>query len=140
MSIETAFYSYTSTKPSISALVGTRIYPLLAPDTPTYPHITYTVFGEGHHHAFNGAVGLVDLTMQVDVWAETVVSRTDIAEALRNALDGFSGDMGAELLNIRSCFLSDVSNFFDKDNAGGGTYYRTSMDFLIWHVESLPTL
>ena len=140
MTIETAFYSYLSTKPSITSLVSTRIYPLLAPDTPTYPHIVYTVFGEGHHHDINGAVGLVDLTMQVDIWAKTVASRSSIGEALRNALDGFTGDMGAENLNIRSCFLGDRTNLFDRDSDTSTAFYRTSMDFTIWHVESLPTL
>lgn len=140
MSIETAFYSYLSNRAAITALVGTRIYPLLAPDTPTYPHITYTVFGEGHDHDMDGATGLTDLTMQVDVWAKTITSRRNVAEALRNALDGFTGNMGTENLNIRNCTLEDRSHFFDKDDEGGGTFYRTSMDFSIWHVETVPTL
>lgn len=140
MSIETAFFSYLTSKAAITSLVGTRIYPLLAPDTPTYPHITYTVFGEGHDHSLEGATGLVDLTMQVDVWSKTPATRTLITEALRNALDGFSGDMGTENLSIRSCLLSDRAHFFDRDDEGGGIFYRTSMDFSIWHVESLPTL
>jgi hypothetical protein len=140
MTIESAFYSYLTSKPAITALVSTRIYPLLAPDTPTYPFITYTVFGEGHDHDFSGATGLVDLTMQCDVWAKTVIDRSDITEALRNALDGFTGDMGAENLNVRQCYLIDRAHFFERDTEESTPYYRTSMDFSIWHVESLPTL
>ena len=140
MSIETAFYSYVTSKASITSLVSTRIYPLLAPDTPTYPLIVYTVFAEGHDHDMGGATGLADLTMQIDVWAKNIITRRTITEALRNELDGFQGDMGVELLNIRKCFLEDRTHFFEKDNEGGGTFYRTSMDFSIWHVETLPTL
>ena len=140
MTIETAFFSFLSNEATITAHVGTRIYPLLAPDTPTYPHIVFTVFGEGHDHSFAGATGLVDLTMQVDIWAKTVTKRDAIKEALRNKLDGFTGPMGVENLSIRNCTLQNREQFFEKDTEGGGTFYRTAMDFLIWHFEPLPTL
>jgi len=140
MTIETAFFSYVTAQASITTHVGTRVYPLVAPYTPTYPHIVFTVFGEGRDHSMSGATGLVDLTMQVDVWASSITSRVAIAEALRNKLDGFRGDMGTENLDVRNCTLQNKEQFFEKDTEGGNTFYRVSMDFLIWHTETLPTL
>ena len=86
MTIESALYSYLSNKASITALVSTRIYPQVGPDSADYPFITYNVISESHDHAMQGATGLANPSMQVDVWAETIADRVDVSEALRNEI------------------------------------------------------
>lgn len=140
MTIESALYSYLSTKASVTAVVGIRIYPQVAPDSAAYPFITYNVTNEQHDHSMGGATGLANPSIQIDVWAETVANRVAIAEVVRNALDGFRGNMGTENLNIRNCFLQNRSNFNESDGEGKTPIYRSSMDFSIWHVETVPTL
>ena len=141
MTIESALYSHLSTKASIIALVSDRIYPQIAPNGTAYPFITFTVINEDHDHAMSGATGLANVSMQIDVWTETIADRVAVSEALRNALDGFTGDMGTEDLNIRSCFLDNRAVFQETDTEGKGQpIYRASMDFSIWHVETVPTL
>ncbi len=141
MTIETALYSYLSTKASITALVSTRIYPQVAPNDAAYPFITYTIIAGDTSHHMGGASGLVNVSMQIDAWADNIPDRESVFQALRNALDGFTGDMGTENLNIRSCFLSDFSNLNEPNPEGKGLpVVRKSLDFSIWHVESVPTL
>lgn len=141
MTIESAFYNYLSTKASVTAEVGSRIFPQIAPESALYPFLVYSVILDTPEHDMTGAVGLTFVNMQIDVWCETIAERVTIAEVLRNALDGFTGDMGTENLNIRSCFLSNRSNSQEPDSEGRATpIFRTSMDFNIWHVESVPTL
>ncbi len=141
MTIESALYSYLSTKTTVTDEVSTRIYPQTAPNGTAYPFITFSVISETNDHSMTGATGLANPIIQVDIWSATIASRVSGSEAIRNALDGFTGDMGTENLNIRSCFLSNRSNFEESDTEGKGQpTYRSSMDFSIWHVESLPTL
>jgi len=141
MTIETAFFSYTSTKASITALVGTRIYASAPPSSPTYPYVTFKKISDQPNHYMAGAVGLATVLLQVDVWAFLVQERQDISEAFRNALDGYTGVMGAENLDIRNCFLDNRSSFEEPDKQGKNLpVHRASLDFSIWHVESLPTL
>ena len=140
MTIESALYSYLSTKASITALVSTRIYPEVAPDSAAYPFITYNIFGESHDHAMQGATGLTNPTLQLDVWADTIADRVTISEAIRNALDGYTGNMGTENLSIRNCFLQNRANYTESDGEGKTPAYRSSLDFSIWHVETVPTL
>lgn len=140
MTIESALYSYLSNKASITSLVSTRIYPQVAPNSAAYPFITYNVINEEPTHSMSGAVGLTHLTVQIDVWCNTVANRVAVSEALRNALDGFTGAMGAENLSIRNCFLENRTNFNETDGEGKTPVYRSSMDFSIWHVETVPTL
>lgn len=141
MTIETAFFSYTSTKASIIALVGTRIYASVAPSAPTYPYITFQVISNNPEHYMQGASGITSVQLQVDAWAFLVSEQQAISEVLRNALDGFKGLMGTELLDIRKCFLENRNTFEEPDKQGKNLpVHRASLDFTIWHVESLPTL
>ncbi len=141
MTIESAIYNELSTTAEITAVVSTRIYPQVAPESAAYPFITFLVVSEVPEHHMGGAAPLTRVMMQFDVWAETHAERVDIAEVLRNALDGFRGDMGTENLDIQSCFLENRSNFQESDTEGkAAPVFRTSMDFSIWHVLPVPTL
>jgi len=141
MTIETAFYSYASTKPSITALVGTRIYASAPPSDVVYPYVTFQVISNNPEHYMQGASGITRVNLQVDAWARLVQEQQDISEAFRNALDGFKALMGTELLDIRNCFLDNRNTFEELDKLGKNLpVHRASLDFLIWHAESVPTL
>ena len=141
MTIESALFSYLSTKAEVTAEVSTRIYPQPAPQEADYPFITLMVITDNPEHHMGGAAGLTNVGMQIDIWTETIPERVEISEVIRNVLDGFRGNMGTENLNIRSCFMQNRANFLESDTEGKASpVYRSSMDFSIWHVESLPTL
>lgn len=141
MTIERAIASYLRGKPSITGLVGDDIYPEVAPDKAPYPFITYTIISESHDHAMSGATGLAQVTVQLDVWTSTFADRVSVSEAIRNALDGFRGSMGAENLEVRNCFFSSRSTSTERELEGKGQpIHRATLDFSIWHVESVPTL
>ncbi len=141
MTIETALYSYLSTKAEVTAAVSTRIFPQVAAEGTIYPFVVYSVISDNPEHDMDGAVGLTSINMQIDVWSETIALRMSIAEIIRNVLDGFRGNMGTENLYIQSCFLDNRANFEERDTEGkADPVYRSSLDFSIWHVETVPTL
>ncbi|MCP4230782.1 MAG: DUF3168 domain-containing protein, partial [bacterium] len=111
MGIETALYSYLSTKTVITDEVSTRIYATVAPSSVTYPFITFEIISEDPDHHMGGAAGLTNVLVQVDAWAFLVAERQAIGEAIRNAMDGFTGDLGTENLRIRNCFLRNRTTF-----------------------------
>lgn len=141
MGIESALFNHLTNKASITALISDRVYNQLGPEGAAYPFITFTVLSTDHTHSMGGAVGLVNVNMQIDIWAESQIDRVTVTEAIRNALDGFKGAMGAEALSIRNCFLESYSSFTEPEIEGRQKpVFRSSMDFSIWHVETLPTL
>ncbi len=141
MTIETALFSELSTTAEVIAVVGTRIYPQVAPATVAYPFIVYSVISSLPEHHAGGASDLTNVSLQIDVWAETVGELLTIVEVIRNDLDGFKGDMGTENLDIRSCFLETRRTFEEPDPRGRkAPVFRSDMDFSIWHVSSVPTL
>lgn len=141
MTIETAMFSYLSGKPAITAIVTTRIYATSPPSNPTYPFITFQILNDEPRHHMLAASGITEVRLQIDAWAFLVSERRDISEELRKVLDGFRGLMGTELLDVRYCFLENRNTFQEPDKQGKNLpVHRASLDFAIWHVESLPTL
>ena len=141
MTIETALYSELSTTAEVTAVVSTRIFPQVAPLTVPYPFIVYSVINSIPEHHMGGASALTNVSLQLDVWAETVGELITIAEVLRNDLDGFRGDMGTENLDILSCFMDTRTTFEEPDPRGRkAPVFRSSLDFTIWHVSTVPTL
>lgn len=141
MSIETALRSYLATKDVIIAQVSTRVFAQIAKKSASLPYITFNTITERHEHHLAGAAGLAEATIQIDVWSATLAKRDSTANAVRNALDGFTGSMGSELLKVRNCVLQNRANFMEPEGKGREKpIFRASMDFSIWHVEALPTL
>jgi len=141
MTIETAFFSYISNEAAITSLVGTRIYASVAPSSVTYPYITFQVISNSPEHYMQGASAITSVNLQVDAWARLVAEQQAISSALRNALDGYRALMGTEQLDVRKCFLDNRNTFEELDKQGKNLpVHRASLDFSIWHVESLPTL
>jgi len=141
MTIETAFFSYVTSKAEITNLVSTRVFASVAPSSPTYPYITFTVISNQPEHYMGGSSGLTSVRLQVDAWARLVSEQQDISEALRNVLDGYGGLMGTENLDVRMCFMENRNTFEEPDKQGKNLpVHRASIDYLIWHKESLPTL
>ncbi len=141
MTVETALFNYLSNEAGMTALVNTRIYASTPPSSPVYPFVTFQVLNNQPAHHMGGAVGLTEVLMQIDAWAFLVSEQQSISEALRNLLDGFRGQMGTELLEVRKCFLETRNTFQEPDKQGKNLpVHRASLDFSIWHEESLPTL
>ena len=112
MSVESALYSKLAGTAAINAIIGSgasvRLYPAVAPASTERPYITYQVISTRRSRHFAGVSGTqVDFArVQIDVWAASSLSRRTLAQAVRAALDGFSGSMGSELLNVRRVAVS----------------------------------
>ena len=136
--METGVYSYLISKTSITSLVSTRIYPLIAPEGSAWPFIIYQRIGSSHEHNMSGSSGLVTATVQIDAYAEAYSSAKSIGAAIRNVLDGYRGLMGSTF--VSRCHLGDERDLLDvtdlADEFGG---FRWSGDFAIAYHESIPT-
>ena len=143
MSLHTAFYYHLKTDDDLVALISTRIYVDVAPASVAgLDHVTYQVVSAGHEHHLTAAAGMVQKRVQVDVWATTSITRDSISEAIREALDGYRGDMGEEgsTVSVRCCHLSNELDSYDSPQSKNEFgVFRHTMDFMVWHTESVPT-
>lgn len=142
MTLEQAIYDYLQTQTGVTDAVGTRVYPLVSPQTAIYPHITFQRIAVPHVHHMASASGIVlQCLVQFDCWAHDSVTCRTVSEALRAAFDGrlsfLMGGTGG--VTVSSIQLADEDDDYEAptDDSDQGIF-RTRMDFRFTYRESVP--
>ena len=105
-------YQALASSTAVSALVGTRIYPEIAPDEADLPLIVYTVrTAEG----LDGSAPMVRCNVTANCYAATDAAAESVGAAVRAVLDGFDGNGTG--VQARQLSLSDYSEFRDPEMA-----------------------
>ncbi len=115
MLIEKAIRDYLEEKDTGA---GSRIYPLILPQKPVYPALTYQVIVSGGHHDIP-----VDYPrIQITSWAETLLAAKTLSLEVREALERFCGILGGYRIKQIVC-VGGPGDLFDKDAGVRGLYY-----------------
>ncbi len=98
------------------------------PEKPRYPALVYVPVSENRKNKIDGSGVLnIEARIQVDAWARTFAEAKNLANVLRNVLDGFAGDFqGTEVGLIRMVAGRDN---FDYD----AKLYRVTTDLIIYY-------
>jgi hypothetical protein len=140
--VDSVFYavrSFILGDAAIAALIGTRFYPIKAPQNATYPLVTMQKIVEVRYPHLRGSGGMSAPRYQIDAWTResgaAFTAAQTLAEAIRQRIDGvhrvLSGP-GSPATAYRVKFaFDDQRDLFESDTSGG--YYRTSTDYVIWH-------
>ena len=108
----------------LSALVGSKVFPLFIPSGNYLPCVTFQRLGGRPANTLSGASGLEEIDLQIDVWARDYDEAKAIAKAVRSAMPPSSPQFGAHLIE-------------DQDLYEDGTnYFRVSMEFKVWFLET----
>jgi len=129
MNIEDGLFYYLTNNAGVSAIVGTRVYPLVMAQKTTLPAVTYQTTALRPDRSLDGNTGRMTATIQINAWAETHVAVKSLAEALRTALNDYSGAMGSDTIQ-RSRVLNETDGW-DEDTG----FYRVSMQITIVYYE-----
>ena len=127
--IESALYSILTADSTVSGLISTRVYPIKLPQSPTFPAVTYQRVSTPRVRSTTGPSGLAHPSIQIDCWAETYTGVKSLAEAAREAVDGYSGTVGG--VAIAGIIVASENDFFEPEVE----IYRVTMDITIWHEE-----
>ncbi len=98
MNLEEAIYTYLKTHSGLSSLVGTRIYPLVLPqsinlsDGPAVTFFKVSYVGERVLGGSNPKT--VRSRFQFSCWAKTYASAKSVAVQIKSALQDYSGTVG----------------------------------------------
>jgi hypothetical protein len=127
--IEEALAAKVTGTTAISALIGSRYYPIRLPERVTYPAVQYQRISGPRVRSHTGPSSLAHPRFQLTVWATSYASAKAVATQLRIALDGFKGTLSG----IR---VDEIRLESDRDDYDEGTnLYRIDLDFIIWHQE-----
>lgn len=132
---ELAVYTLLKNAAAVSALVGARIYPLTAPQKPTYPLITYQRISGPRWTTLDGPTGIAQPRIQVDAYATTYAGAKALAAAIRQTLDGYRGAVSTTAGNVRigGVRLETDQDLYEDDV--DPALYRVQMDFMVTHEE-----
>ncbi len=132
VSISSAIRDVLIDDAGVSALVEDRIYPQVLPQKPTFPAITLQQLDSPPIDDITGHAGLHRSIFQIDAWAQSQASSNLLAEKIRLALSGYTGEpLGVKVRGIR---LESKVDLFEPEIAN----YRKIQRFVIWHREENP--
>lgn len=118
-------YSRLSTDGSITAYVGTKIYPDITPQNVQYPFVVYTIVNSLPVDFKDGQSNLEEITLQIDVYTQSYDDTQELANLIRNRLDRFTGTVeGIDVQTIK--YISSDSQVFNAELS----VYWMSIDFM----------
>jgi hypothetical protein len=117
---------------SVTSLVGTRIYPLLAPKTAALPFITWRRSGISREHTLAGPMGVPNVSVEMQSFAATYEDVREVADRVRLVLDGYGGTVNN--VEVKHVSLEQESDDFVQ-LAGGDlppAYQVTQTFNVLW--------
>jgi len=131
MLIEEALFAHLKAHAGLSALIGTRIYPLVLPQNPTLPAITYQKISRVGERAMSSPTPRVARArFQISCWGTSYASVKDVAEQVKAALQDYSGLMGGsggvQVLDVN---VANEQDIYEPDTG----IYHLSVDVMIYH-------
>lgn len=129
MTLEEGLRTYTLAGSAVAALVGTRMYPRMLPQTPTLPALVYQRIDTRREHDHSGPDGLPRPRMQITCWGALPAAAAGLATTVRQRLDGGRATMGTVV--VESCLLVGERDVTDPEPGR----YGVALDFMIQYQE-----
>lgn len=107
---ETDLRDYLVSYDDLNALVGSRIYPGVLPENPTYPAISYSLVSESRHHNIDVAYP----RYQFSCFSPNYISAKNVATQVRKALQRYRGTMGSTQV-IQGVFENEIELYDPTD-------------------------
>ncbi len=96
MSIRNGLRTYLLTISEVDALSDQKVYVGRTPQGKSLPHVVVDRISDDHNNALDGTGSLVMAEMEIDCKAATPTAADDLADAIKTAIDDYSGSMGDE--------------------------------------------
>lgn len=123
------------TTTAVSSLVSARIYPLLAPQSAALPFITYRRSGIRRQQTLGGPMGVPQVSVDFDVYAATYEGARDLADKVRQRLDGYGGTFdNAEVKQVS--LENEQDDFVQLAGADMPPVYSVKLSFDCWWQET----
>jgi len=115
---EESLVSRLQTDPTVSALVGDRIYPVNQVDSANFPLIVYQRISTVPFPVLVGTTEIQSARIQISAWAKTYSETKTLSTAIKSVLDGNSKTV-----------LSNEADRFDEDV----DINYAVLDFIVWN-------
>jgi hypothetical protein len=132
---EAVLRSALTSNASVSALIGSRIYPVLAPASASLPLVTWRRSGIERQQTLGAPMGMPRVSVEFSIYGTTYENAREIADAMRVVLDGYGGSQGTTTVNQTS--LEDESDdFVTLAGADLPPVYQITQSYDVWWQET----
>lgn len=119
---------------AVTALVSTRIYPLLAPASASLPFVTWRRSGITREQTLSAPMGVPRVSVEYSIYGTTYEQARDVADAMRVVLDGYGGTV--DNTQVRQTSLENESDdFVELAGADLPPVYQITQSYDIWWQE-----
>lgn len=119
--------------PAVALLIGTRVYPVIAPATAALPFVTWRRSGIQREQTLAGPMGMPTVLVAFDIYDTTYEAVRDIADRVRAALDGY-GTSEADSVVVSNVSLDqEVDGFVQLAGSDMPPVYSVTQTYsVIW--------
>lgn len=134
MNIEEGLYSYLSGVAGLTALISNRIYPLVMPQNPTLPAISYQEISRLQPHTMGDDPDLGRPRYQFTIWAASLASARAVAKQLKAALQNQRNQLwgGAGGVTVTVLGPENQQEGYQRLDSGA-EIFSISQDYFFWH-------
>ena len=123
-----AIYNILRNDSGVEALVVDRIYPNVTKTRTAFPFIIYDVSADSPGDTKDGVSTLDSVSVMVSGYSKTYTQASDLAAAIRTALDRVSGTYNT--IVVQSIQFQGYDDLFDDDSGDEGIY-RKALNFKV---------
>lgn len=121
----TALEGDAAVQTHVGATPSSRIYPLVLPQAPELPALTFQRIANPRVNSFDAGGGIDNPRIQVDCWGTSRKAARELAMEVKRVVENATA-FGAWLVSDAEFYEDDVEP----------KLYRVSMDFSIWVKET----
>jgi hypothetical protein len=119
----------------VARLLGSRIYPVLAPASAALPLVTWRRSGIQREQTLGTPMGMPRVTVEYSIYGTTYENAREIADAMRGCLDGYGGTFDNTV--VRQTSLENESDdFVSLAGADLPPVYQVTQSYDVWWQES----
>jgi len=135
MAVEADIYTELTTDATVSGLVGTNVFPSVAPQDADLPHVVYQRIGGGPIDTSPGPSGTTNRLYAFYCRATSYSGMKTLAEAVRDVLGTYTAAAGSP--SVSSCRLIEESEDVEywPDDAETPVHV-TTQTYSLWHGSS----
>jgi hypothetical protein len=135
---EAFLFQRLTSQTAVSSLIGSRVYPLIAPQGTPLPLVVYQRTGVERPQSLAGNVGNPLVTLQLTTYGTSYTSVKTIARAVRIAIDGWTGTTAGVTIQ-RSTLQTEADGVDMPADDQMLPYYSVQQSFEFRIDETVPT-
>lgn len=135
--MEADLRTYLVAQSDISAVISSRCYLLVAPQTASRPLITFRILQSDSFDTLQDTTGLVRSDLEIECQATTDVGAKSLKELVRRRLHTYRGTMGSTTI-CSFLHTSENDDYIPPQTASDTGIYVATIGFDVIHTRSTP--